>query len=170
MGRSARGVRAMRIKDEEKLVSMAIVLPNSQVLTITQNGFGKRTDINEYRLQSRGGQGVKAGEFNDKTGDLVGLHQISEDNDILLITNNGMTIRITADSIRKISRTSMGVRMMKLRSTNKIVDVAIVPADDEVIEEAENAEQQEQLQDADGQEEVITTEENEINVQPEEEI
>ena len=81
-----------------------------------------------------------------------------------------MTIRITADSIRKISRTSMGVRMMKLRSTNKIVDVAIVPADDEVIEEAENAEQQEQLQDAEGQEDIITTEENEINVQPEEEI
>ena len=130
MGRSARGVRAMRIPENTKLVSMEIVLPNSQVLTITQNGFGKRTDINEYRLQSRGGQGVKAGEFNEKTGDLVGLHQINPDDDILLITNTGMTIRITAESVRKISRTSMGVRMMKLRSTNKIVDVAVVPAED----------------------------------------
>ena len=130
MGRSARGVRAMRISENTKLVSMEIVLPNSQVLTITQNGFGKRTDINEYRLQSRGGQGVKAGEFNEKTGDLVGLHQINPDDDILLITNTGMTIRITAESVRKISRTSMGVRMMKLRSTNKIVDVAVVPAED----------------------------------------
>ena len=128
MGRSARGVRAMRIQDETKLVSMEIVLNDSQVLTITQNGFGKRTDINEYRLQSRGGQGVKAGEFNEKTGDLVGLHQIHDTDDILLITNTGMTIRITADSVRKISRTAIGVRMMKLRSTNKIVDVAIVPA------------------------------------------
>ncbi len=169
MGRSARGVRAMRIKDEEKLVSMEIVLPNSQVLTITQNGFGKRTDIAEYRLQSRGGMGVKAGEFNEKTGDLVGLHQINEDSDILLITNTGMTIRITADSIRKISRTSMGVRMMKLRSTNKIVDVAVVPADDEVLEEAVNAEQEEQ-QSEELFEENVTTEENNINNQPKEEI
>ena len=127
MGRSARGVRAMRIPAETKLVSMEIVLANSEVLTITQNAFGKRTSIDEYRLQSRGGQGVKAGEFNDKTGDLVGLHQIHETDDILLITNTGMTIRITADSIRKISRTAIGVRLMKLRSTNKIVDVAIVP-------------------------------------------
>ena len=69
-------------------------------------------------------------EFNEKTGDLVGLHQINPDDDILLITNTGMTIRITAESVRKISRTSMGVRMMKLRSTNKIVDVAVVPAED----------------------------------------
>ena len=134
MGRSARGVRAMRIPDNTALVSMEIVLPDSEVLTITQNGFGKRTDIGEYRLQSRGGQGVKAGEFNEKTGDLVGLHQIKPDEDILLITNTGMTIRITADSVRKISRTSIGVRMMKLRSTNKIVDVAIVPADDSVLD------------------------------------
>ena len=147
MGRSARGVRAMRIQGETKLVSMEIVLANSQVLTITQNGFGKRTDIAEYRLQSRGGQGVKAGEFNEKTGDLVGLHQISETDDILLITNTGMTIRITADSVRKISRTAIGVRMMKLRSTNKIVDVAIVPAgvnEDELpeVEQIENIEEE----------------------------
>lgn len=139
MGRSARGVRAMRIPTDAKLVSMEIVLPNSEVLTITQNGYGKRTDINEYRLQSRGGMGVKAGDFNDKTGDLVGLHQIEPNEDILLITNTGMTIRITAESVRKIGRTSMGVRLMKLRSTNKIVDVAVVPAEDKVETTENNA-------------------------------
>ena len=168
MGRSARGVRAMRIADNTALVSMEIVLPNSEVLTITQNGFGKRTDIAEYRLQSRGGQGVKAGEFNEKTGELVGLHQISPEDDILLITNTGMTIRITADSVRKISRTSIGVRMMKLRSTNKIVDVAIVPADDSVLEEVDDEqslanEQQTQVEDIEAEvieEQTINSDDN----------
>lgn len=161
MGRSARGVRAMRIQDNTALVSMEIVLPDSEVLTITQNGFGKRTDINEYRLQSRGGQGVKAGEFNEKTGDLVGLHQIHPDDDILIITNTGMTIRITADSVRKISRTAIGVRMMKLRSTNKIVDVAVVPADDSVLEGADESEAQ-QSESIDAFETVEDVQENEV--------
>ena len=161
MGRSARGVRAMRIQDNTALVSMEIVLPDSEVLTITQNGFGKRTDINEYRLQSRGGQGVKAGEFNEKTGDLVGLHQIHPDDDILIITNTGMTIRITADSVRKISRTSIGVRMMKLRSTNKIVDVAIVPGDNTVLDGADESEAQ-QSESIDAFETVEDVQENEV--------
>ncbi len=126
MSRLARGVRAMRLPEGATLVDMCVINSNNEVLTITANGFGKRTDINEYRLQSRGGMGVRAGEFNDKTGDIVGLRQINANDDILLITNNGMTIRISSNDVRKVSRTSIGVRMMKLRAGNTITSIATV--------------------------------------------
>ena len=153
LGRAARGVRAMRLLDNAVLVDMCVVEPDKEVLTITANGYGKRADINEYRLQSRGGMGVKAGEFNKKTGDVVGLRQIETDDDIILITNNGTTIRIRSGDVRKVSRVSIGVRMMKLRSNNTIVSVATVsseandPEDDDglptVSEFAEQFEKQE---------------------------
>lgn len=126
MGRSARGVRAMRIPEGATLVDMCVINSNNEVLTITANGFGKRASIDEYRLQSRGGMGVRAGEFNEKTGDIVGLRQINPSDDILLITNNGVTIRISSDDVRKVSRTSIGVRMMKLRAGNTIASIATV--------------------------------------------
>ena len=128
LGRSARGVKAMNL-DGGKLVDMCIVKPEKEVLSITSNGFGKRCDIDEYRLQSRGGMGVRGGEFNEKTGDLIGLRQIEPNDDVLLITNNGTTIRIKSSDVRKVSRTSMGVRMMKLRSGNTIASFATVEAD-----------------------------------------
>ena len=127
MGRGARGVHAMRIPEEATLVDMCVIQGNNEVLTITANGFGKRSDINDYRLQSRGGMGVRAGEFNDKTGGLVGLRQINPDDDIMLITNNGTTIRISSNEVRKVSRNSIGVRMMKLRAGNTIASIATVP-------------------------------------------
>ncbi len=127
MGRGARGVRAMRIPEDATLVDMCVIKGNNEVLTITSNAFGKRSDINDYRLQSRGGMGVRAGEFNEKTGDLVGLRQINLDDDIMLITNNGTTIRISSNDVRKVSRHSMGVRMMKLRAGNTIASIATVP-------------------------------------------
>lgn len=138
LGRGARGVKAMTLTDGAKLVDMCVVKPDKEVLTITANGFGKRADIADYRLQSRGGMGVLAGEFNEKTGDLVGLRQINENDDILLITNNGMTIRLKSGDVRKVSRTSMGVRMMKLRSGNTIASIATVAGDTEDAIESED--------------------------------
>lgn len=129
MSRIARGVRAMRIPEGATLVDMCVINSDNEVLTITANGFGKRSNISEYRLQTRGGMGVRAGEFNDKTGDIVGLRQINENDDILLITNNGVTIRISSNDVRKVSRTSIGVRMMKLRAGNVIASIATVAKD-----------------------------------------
>ncbi|MBR4270254.1 MAG: DNA gyrase subunit A [Clostridia bacterium] len=129
LGRAARGVRAMRLLDGAVLVDMCVVQPDKEVLTITANGYGKRADISEYRLQARGGIGVKAGEFNEKTGEVVGLRQIETDDDVILITNNGTTIRIKSGDVRKVSRTSQGVRMMKLRSNNSIVSMATVASE-----------------------------------------
>ena len=156
LGRSARGVKAMHLTDDAKLVDMCVVKPDMEVLTITANGFGKRADIADYRLQSRGGMGVRAGEFNDKTGDLVGLRQIEPNDDIMLITNNGMTIRLKSSDVRKVSRTSMGVRMMKLRAGNTIASIATVAGDanepeehDGLPTETEFAEKFEQTENAD---------------------
>ena len=138
LGRTARGVKAMHLDDGARLVDMCVVKPENEVLTITSLGFGKRADIADYRLQSRGGMGVRAGEFNEKTGELVGLRQIEPNDDILLMTNNGMTIRLKSGDVRKVSRTSLGVRMMKLRNGNTIASIATVAGDDE--ENPENTE------------------------------
>ncbi len=135
LGRSARGVRAMRLPEGATLVDMCVIGSNNEVLTITSKGFGKRTDINEYRLQSRGGMGVRAGEFNDKTGDIIGLRQINAGDDILLITNSGMTIRVSSNDVRKVGRTSIGVRMMKLRAGNTITSIATVEPEANELEE-----------------------------------
>ncbi len=129
LSRLARGVRAMRLPEGATLVDMCIVHPDNEVLTITANGFGKRASISEYRKQSRGGMGILAGQFNDKTGDIVGLRQINAGDDILMITNNGVTIRISSEDVRKVGRNSMGVRMMKLRSGNTIASIATVAPD-----------------------------------------
>ncbi len=150
MGRAARGVRAMRLPDGARLVDMSVVMPDAEVLTVTSNGYGKRSDIHEYRLQSRGGIGIKAGVFNDKTGELIGLRQVQHNDDILLITNNGLTIRITTDSVRKIKRAGLGVKMMRLRSNNKIVSFAIVPAEQNIDAMVMNQEDAEALKKVEG--------------------
>lgn len=158
LGRSARGVKAMTLPNDAKLVDMCVVKPDMEVLTITSNAYGKRADINEYRLQSRGGMGVLAGEFNEKTGDLVGLRQIEPDDDVLLITNNGATIRLKTSDVRKVSRTSMGVRMMKLRSGNTIASIATVAGEQEE-ENAENeAERDNSIENTDGVTESVANE------------
>ena len=125
MGRDSQGVRSMKLTNDDFIVDMAVIIPNSQIVTISENGFGKRSDVADYRLQSRGGMGVKAGIFNEKTGHLVALKQVIEDNDIMLIADNGIIIRTPLDQISKISRVSQGVKVMRLKD-NKIVGVALV--------------------------------------------
>lgn len=172
LGRSARGVKAMNL-DGGKLVDMCIVKPDKEVLTITANGFGKRCDIEEYRLQSRGGMGVRAGEFNDKTGDIIGLRQINPNDDVLLITNNGTTIRIKSNDVRKVGRNSMGVRMMKLRSGNSIASFATVEADANEPEE-ENADglptASEFAENFEKQEQELAQNEDSVSIEPQSEV
>ena len=135
LGRSARGVRAMRLVEDAKLVDMSVIRENTEILTITENGFGKRVAVDGYRKQSRGGMGVSAGKLNDKTGMVVAMKQIEKDDDVLLIANNGTVIRINSSTVRLLSRTSMGVKMMKLRANNKITSVAVIAKEEEIINE-----------------------------------
>ncbi len=132
VGRDSQGVRSMKLTGSDYIVDMSIAKPNSEMVTITENGYGKRSSIDDYRLQSRGGMGVKAGVFNDKTGKLVALKQVVEEScDIMLIADNGIIIRTPIDQISKLSRVSQGVRIMKLRDDAKIVAVALTEKEPE---------------------------------------
>ena len=131
VGRDSQGVRSIKLSSGDFVVDMAIVHENSTIITISENGFGKRTPVDEFRLQQRGGSGVKAGIFTEKTGKLVALKQIEEDCDLLLIADNGVIIRTHVDSISRFSRVSQGVKIMKLKNDAKITSVALTEKDTE---------------------------------------
>ncbi len=136
MGREAQGVRSIHLDDDDRVVDMAVVEEGKEVLTVSQNGYGKRSDIEDYRLQSRAGKGIKAGTFNEKTGKLVNLKLIDPSDDIMLISDTGVVIRVAAEDVSKIGRDTLGVRIMKFKSEDsKVVCVANTPAEAEEIEE-----------------------------------
>lgn len=140
VGRTSQGVRSMRITGDEKIIDLMLVKPDSEILTVTQKGYAKRTRISDYRIQGRGGKGIKAGNFNEKTGKVVAIKPITIDKDILAITNNGITIRTHAEQISLIGRASQGVKMMRIKDDSFIVSVAVVERQDE--EEIDNITEQ----------------------------
>lgn len=132
MGRTAGGVKSMKIDNNDYIVDMSLIREGDEVLTITENGYGKLTDVSEYHLQGRAGKGVKAGNFNEKTGRIVSLKLINpEVSDIMLITASGIIIRTGAEEISKFGRASQGVRIMKVGGGNNVVSVAITPKEEE---------------------------------------
>ena len=145
MGRDSQGVRSLKLQNEDFIVDMTIVKEDSQIITISENGYGKRSNVEEYRLQGRGGMGVKAGIFNNKTGPLAALKQSFEDEDILLIADNGVIIRTPVNQISALSRVSQGVKVMKLKTDNKIVGVALVKKEEKP-EETLNLEEENSAQ------------------------
>ncbi len=131
MGRDTAGVKAMRLSGEnDALVDMLVVDESKDILTVTANGFGKRSRVEDYRVQGRAGKGIKAGTFNELTGALVNLKQVSEDDDIMIISDGGTLIRMHCDSISRIGRASRGVRLMRLKD-GQVATVAITERDDE---------------------------------------
>lgn len=135
VGRDSQGVKSINLAEGDFVVDMAIVAENTKILTISENAFGKLSPIDEFRLQQRGGSGVKAGIFNEKTGKLVGLKQISDDCDILMIADSGVIIRTPISDVSTFSRVSQGVRIMKLKNNAKITGIAITEKEDEEEEE-----------------------------------
>ena len=131
VGRDSQGVRSIKLSDGDFVVDMAIVADNTKILTISENAFGKLSPIDDFRLQQRGGSGVKAGIFNEKTGKLVGLKQISEDCDILMIADSGVIIRTPVSGISEFSRVSQGVRIMKLKNNAKISSIALAEKEED---------------------------------------
>ena len=126
MGRSSHGVKCMKIEKDENIIDMIVLNKEMDILTVTEKGYAKRSKPEDYRLQSRRGKGIKAGVFNDKTGKVVAMRPITADNDILAISADGVMIRTHADSINLVSRTSLGVRLMKVGAGDKVVSVAVV--------------------------------------------
>ena len=138
MGRDTQGVRSLNLDKDDHIVDMAVIKPDSEIFTISEKGYGKRSDVSEYRLQIRGGKGIKAGVFNSKTGKLVNLKQIDNDsdNDIMLIADNGTIIRLRANEISKIGRDTQGVRIMRIKDDNyKVVCASVIPHESEGEEE-----------------------------------
>ncbi len=139
MGRTGHGVGSMKIAKDEEIIDMIVLDPEKDILTVTEKGFAKRSTPADYRLQSRRGKGIKAGAFNEKTGKVVAIKPITVENDVMAISADGVMIRAHADSISMVSRTSMGVRLMKVSAEDKVVSVAVVDRqpDEELLEEAE---------------------------------
>ena len=136
MGRDTQGVKSMNLVDDY-VVDMSVIKPGYEILTMTENGYGKRSDLEDYRLQSRAGKGVKAGVFNDKTGKLVSLKLVSEEDDVMIITSSGTIIRVSLSDISKIGRDTQGVRIMKIDDST-VSKIAISPKsedDEEIVEE-----------------------------------
>ena len=140
MGRDTQGVKSMDL-DDDYLVDMAVIKPDCEVITMTENGYGKRSDLEDFRLQNRAGKGVKAGVFNEKTGKLVSLKLISESEDIMIITLNGTIIRVSANDISKIGRNTQGVRIMRIDDST-VSSIAITPKGDEEENQAEEVDAQ----------------------------
>ncbi len=123
-GRASMGVRSMRLEADDEVISLASIEEGAHVLCVTELGYGKRTDPDLYRTTSRAGKGIKAMNLTDKTGLLAALLMVQEDEDILLITDDGTIIRTPADTVRQTGRSTQGVRLMKVAESSRIVDVA----------------------------------------------
>ncbi|MBQ3305779.1 MAG: DNA gyrase subunit A [Clostridia bacterium] len=138
IGRAAMGVKSIELNPGDAVVDMCPVFPDMKVLSITENGYGKLTEIDEYRVQSRGGKGIKAMNLTPKTGRLTCQLLADEAEDILLITDDGTIIRVPVGSISTLGRNTQGVRLMRVAEESKVVCVARAEAEEEEPEEDEN--------------------------------
>ncbi len=139
IGRVGAGVRGIALDEGDEVVGMICIEPDSKqdVLVLSENGYGKRTDLDEYRVTNRGGKGVKTINITDKTGDLVAIQAVTDENDLMIINRSGVTIRTKVDQIRVAGRATQGVRIINLREGDVIASVMAVP----VSEEEENAQE-----------------------------
>ena len=144
IGRVGAGVRGISIEDGDEVVGMICVEPDSKqdVLVLSENGYGKRTDLDEYRITNRGGKGVKTINITEKTGKLISIQAVTDDNDLMIINRSGLTIRTAVSQIRLAGRATQGVRIINLREGDAIASVMAVPAagEEEEVQPAEGVE------------------------------
>lgn len=124
MGRVTHGVKAINLREGDYVVGAAVASEGNDLLVVTENGYGKKTDFEEYRTQNRGGIGLKNYNISEKTGNVVSIHSVTEDDDIMLITSEGVVIRLATSEIRSIGRSTAGVRLMRLGDNVSVVSVA----------------------------------------------
>ena len=142
IGRVGAGVRGISIEESDEVVGMICVEPDStqDVLVLSENGYGKRTDLDEYRITNRGGKGVKTINVTEKTGKLISIQAVTDDNDLMIINRSGLTIRTAVSQIRLAGRATQGVRIINLREGDAIASVMAVPAAGDEDEEVQSAE------------------------------
>ncbi len=142
MGRTAAGVRGIALRDGDSVVAMEVLTPGGSILTVTEQGYGKRTDLDEYRIQTRGGFGTINIQTSDRNGVVIGVAQVSEADELMLITQQGKTLRMKAADIRSIGRATQGVRLIDIDGEDRAVSIARLPEqdEDEVAASADGAE------------------------------
>ena len=144
IGRVGAGVRGISIEESDEVIGMICVEPDSKqdVLVLSENGYGKRTDLDEYRITNRGGKGVKTINITEKTGKLISIQAVTDDNDLMIINRSGLTIRTAVSQIRLAGRATQGVRIINLREGDAIASVMAVPAagEEEEVQPAEGVE------------------------------
>ena len=140
MGRVTRGVKAITLRDDDYVIGMCIPTDGFELLAVTENGYGKRTSLSEYRVQTRGGIGIKTYKCSEVTGNVIGIYSVDDSEDIILITSEGIIIRISAADIRTIGRTTKGVRLMRLDDGVKVVSMGKTEHEEKEDEESGNAE------------------------------
>ncbi|MFR9504102.1 MAG: DNA gyrase subunit A [Rikenellaceae bacterium] len=133
IGRVGAGVRGISLEEGDEVVGMICIEPDSaqDVLVLSENGYGKRTDLGEYRVTNRGGKGVKTINITEKTGDLISIQAVTDENDLMIINRSGLTIRTSVDQIRVAGRATQGVRIINLREGDAIASVMAVPKSEE---------------------------------------
>jgi DNA gyrase subunit A len=124
IGRGGRGVKGIELEKNDSVVGMEIVVPNSTILTVLEKGYGKRTRIDEYRVQSRGGKGIINIKITEKNGDVVGIRQVFEEDEIMIVSSEGSLIRLKVKGISVIGRNTQGVKLIDLRNESRVVSIA----------------------------------------------
>ena len=142
IGRTARGVKAIELKEGDEVVGMCVVDESKTLLTVSETGYGRRSSFDNYRLQSRGGKGL-INYHTETYGDIAVVADVDEADDVILIASDGIIIRIAADSISTFARPSKGVRVMKVTSGEKLVTLTTAQKEEEAQEGEEQPESQE---------------------------
>lgn len=137
MGRSAGGVRAIKLDDDDEVVAMNLVQPGEELLVVTQKGYGKRTSVEEYKIQARGGKGMLTYDKSKfkKTGELIGATVVEDDDEVMLINSDGIIIRISAGEVSKLGRATQGVKIMRVKKDANIISMTKVIKEDNTQED-----------------------------------
>ena len=131
MGRTAGGVRGIELRDDDQVVAMEVLQPGGTILSVTEQGYGKRTELEEYRLQTRGGVGIINIQTSDRNGKVIGVAQVSDDDELMLITQQGKILRMASKDIRTIGRATQGVRLIDIEGDDRAVSIARLAEKDE---------------------------------------
>ncbi len=138
MGRTAVGVRGIRLQEKQQVIALIIAKPQGAILTATENGYGKRTPIDDYRITGRGGQGVISIQVNERNGVVIGAAQVFPGDEIMLISNRGILVRTRADEISEVGRNTQGVRLINLNASEKLIGVQRIAELIDNVDDAEN--------------------------------
>jgi len=142
MGRTAHGVRAIKLREGDHVIGMTTARDDAELLVVTEGGYGKRTTLDAYKIQSRGGIGIRTYKITENTGNVVGISTVTDTEDIMMITSEGIIIRLPASGVSSIGRNTQGVRLIRMEEGTHVVSIALAEhEEEEETTEAEKAEE-----------------------------